>query len=135
MSLFRSTLLLAIAMAVLGCATMIQGTRQNISVGSTPSGAAVLANGKIQGRTPIQFDLKRKEQATITVVLDGFHPYTVAVKRTVDLGMLWAMLPPLGLISLPVDLSTGAVYALEPTNVHAQLVATMQKEPERKGEP
>ena len=50
-----------------GCATIMQGSRQQMAISSNPSGAQVFLNGVERGMTPMVADLSRKEKHVITL--------------------------------------------------------------------
>ncbi|MFQ5538647.1 MAG: PEGA domain-containing protein [Gemmatimonadota bacterium] len=105
---------------VAACGTIMNGTTQEIGVASVPTGATVTLNGMQRGSTPLVLDLKRKNQQVISVALDGYEPYEVALTRSVS-GWVWGNLVFGGLIGLAVDASTGGLYKLSPEQVAAEL--------------
>jgi len=57
----RRMLALVCVMCMMGCATIMQGTKQEISVSSNPTAATVSVNNKAMGKTPMILNLKRKK--------------------------------------------------------------------------
>jgi hypothetical protein len=110
---FFCVVLLAIAMATIGCATMIRGTEESLSVTSEPSGAlAELSNGQ-KGETPCQFILKRNQSLNIKYSKNGYHDENVSVYPTLaGAGVILGGL---------IDYGTGAVYSLTPNPAHVIL--------------
>lgn len=106
-----------------GCATIIHGSRQDVSVASTPTGAHVVVDGAQVGETPYVARLSRKERHTVRVELDGYHPYEVAIRRSTS-GWVWGNIVFGGLIGLAVDAITGGIYKLEPAEIEAVLNQT-----------
>jgi PEGA domain len=113
---------LAALPVVAGCGTIMLGSTQEIGVSSAPTGARVTVNGAQRGTTPLVLDLKRKNQAVISVALDGYQPYEIALTRSVS-GWVWGNLVFGGLPGLAVDAITGGLYKLSPVQIDAQLRA------------
>ena len=109
--------LFPIALLASGCATLIQGTSQQIPVTSTPAGAEVTVNGRPIGQTPLVLDLKRKQPATITLKVEGFNPYTTVFERK-RTGWFWLIPTVYGIPLLFWDMATGAAYVLKPKEIN-----------------
>jgi len=106
-----------------GCATIISGSTQDISVTSVPSGATVTAEpGGMKATTPGVLVLNRKAGPyKVTFTLDGHDPYSVMLTTDMN-GWVWGNLILGGIIGLVVDMSTGASIKLTPEEVNANLV-------------
>lgn len=105
------------AMAVLlmgsGCATMIRGTEEVLSITSEPSGALAEVSDGQKGTTPCQIKLKRNQSVLIKYSKDGYEPETLSVFPTLaGSGVI------LGGV---IDYGTGAVYSLAPNPAHVML--------------
>jgi hypothetical protein len=113
---------LTMAVGLLGaaCATIMQGTSQEISIGSSPTGARVIVDGTEAGRTPYVARLKRKDKHVIRLELEGYKPYELALTRSTS-GWVWGNLVFGGLPGLAVDAITGGLYKLKPEQVQATL--------------
>ena len=96
-----------------GCATMIRGTEQKLSVNTTPVGAKVMLSDGRSCISPCTLSVKRKDTINITIEKKGYHTHTTAVVPT--LSGAGAMLGGL------VDYGTGAVYDLQPNPLHVHL--------------
>jgi hypothetical protein len=110
-----------VLVAATGCATIMNGSRQNISVNSNPSGATVFVDGQQVGITPASLNLARKQSHVVRIVLDGYQPYEMAMTRGTS-GWVWGNLAFGGLIGLVVDASTGSLYKLSPEQITGQLL-------------
>jgi len=84
---------------------------QEVSISSNPTGATVVINGQTKGKTPMVADLKRKNTQLISIQLDGFSPYEVALSRSVS-GWVWGNIAFGGIVGLVVDLASGSIYNL-----------------------
>ncbi|MGE0552568.1 MAG: PEGA domain-containing protein [Gemmatimonadales bacterium] len=108
------------AAGLAGCATIMHGSSQELSIASSPIGARVLVDGQEHGRTPLVADLKRKDKHVVRIELDGYLPYEVALARGTS-GWVWGNIVFGGLIGLAVDAITGGLYQLEPREVSAAM--------------
>ena len=110
-----------LALLIVGCATIIHGTRQNIAVSSVPSGAKVIVKGVYMGTTPAVIKLKRNESnITLRFEKEGYEPVEVALNRSVD-GWIAGNIIFGGLIGLAIDFISGGAYKLSPSEVNAVL--------------
>ncbi len=78
---YTAVLLIAAALILQSCATIVKGTRQKIPVTSAPIGARVLVDGKDMGRTPLTLMIKRNKPGVIRIEKEGFNPYEIHIKR------------------------------------------------------
>lgn len=103
-----------------GCATIFNGTRQEISVTSEPPGASVFVNNVSFGQTPTVIDLKCDQRYSILLELHGFKPYELTFDRKLNT-LLFVNVPVVGWV---VDALSGAMYKLTPGEVRAMLVSS-----------
>jgi hypothetical protein len=124
MSRIQKSLALTLAggltLALVACATIMQGSRQEVSFGSTPSSAALTIDGNQVGSTPYAAKLKRKDKHIVRIELAGYQPYELAMSRGTS-GWVWGNIVFGGLPGLIVDAITGAMYKLKPEEVQAAL--------------
>ena len=106
--------ILVLSFFVQGCGTLIHGTRQNIAINSSPSGAKV-AVGKLNVRTPATISLARHRNYIVTAKKEGYEDSQVQIIRhfkhkwaTIFGNILWL---PAGLI---IDFAAGGAWVLEP---------------------
>ena len=103
-----AVLLLASAAAIgsSGCATIISGTTQTVTIDSTPPGAYVRI-GEHSGTTPVTLSLPKGNDYTV-IVSHGSDKRVVTLNRNLDPIALLNMIPPLwpGFI---IDTMTGAI--------------------------
>ena len=110
-----------LASQFIGCATITRGSHQTVPVVSEPPGAFVLVDGNTVGRTPVDVEMKRKNNHLVSIKMSGYKSQNFPVVR--DNGrMIWGNILLGGLIGLGVDASTGAQYNLTPKSVSAVLV-------------
>ena len=103
-----------------GCATILNGTSQKISVSSEPAGAMVIVDSKNTYTTPIKLRLERKRDHTLVFTKDGFDVRTVDVMHVLSESVCCNMLlfGPLGWI---FDIFAGTQYKLVPSPIHVEL--------------
>lgn len=112
--------LAVLVMAGSGCATIVQGSSQEVGVSSSPSGASISVNGMPMGTTPALLDLRRKDRHLLRMELAGYQPYEIALTRSVS-GWVWGNLAFGGIPGLAVDAITGGMYKLTPEQVAAEM--------------
>ena len=134
----KSLLASAVAVLLAGCATIISGTSDTVTVKSAPEGAQISitnrAGEKIHtGTTPATVTLKRgagyfkSEAYQIVIEKDGFKPYQFVLAGQVS-GWYVANILFGGLIGLlVVDPITGAMYRLTPESTDVVLESLDQK--------
>lgn len=106
-----------------GCATIMHGKMQAVSISSTPEGATVTVDNRMIGTTPVSAELTRKDEHIVRISLEGYTTATLTLKRKTS-GYVWGNILFGGLIGLAVDAINGSMYKLEPE----QLAATLQRD-------
>jgi uncharacterized protein YceK len=106
-----------------GCATVIHGTRQDVGISSTPTGASVTIDNLQSGTTPVFAKLRRKENHVVRISLPGYQPTDLTLTSSVS-GWVWGNIAIGGLIGLAVDAISGGMYKLSPQELSAALGAT-----------
>lgn len=90
------------------CATLISGTKQNVSIKTDPSGARVFVDGKDQNViTPCNIDVKRKKEVVYTFQKEGYKDGKVTENAKFNTTVLWNILLG-GIPGFIVDFSSGA---------------------------
>ncbi len=102
------------------CATIIHGSKQSVSISSSPTKALVVIDGRNEGSTPITVALSRKDHHSVEINLDGYLPYETTFTRKVD-GWIVGNIVFGGLIGLAVDAITGGMYKLTPDQIQADM--------------
>lgn len=110
----------AMVLAFTGCAWIMHGSRQKVSIASSPTGAKVMVDGQQMGITPVNAELKRGEQHLVRIEMDGFLPFEIYLNRKAS-GWVWGNIALGGLIGLAVDAITGGLYNITPDQVQATL--------------
>lgn len=118
----RSSLCAALILGLSGCCSIIHGTRQDVGISSTPTGALVKVDNVPSGNTPVVAKLTRKDNHFVRIELSGYQPFDMTLTRSVS-GWVWGNIVFGGLIGLAVDAIDGAFYNLSPEQVSATLAA------------
>lgn len=120
-SLFAWTAGLFLLM-VSGCATMLKGTTDQITVISDPPGAQVTSNSSPVGVTPVSFTVPSKDDLNLQVSKPGYESANMQNQATFRWGYeIWAFLA--YIIPGIVDCADGAAWG------HDNLVMTTHLEP------
>ncbi|OGE83043.1 MAG: hypothetical protein A2Y39_07065 [Candidatus Delongbacteria bacterium GWF2_40_14] len=106
--------------SLIGCATIMKGSSQDINFSSNPAGAQIKINGTSMGNTPVVLKLKTGDEQSVRFELDGYLPYETKITKSIS-GWIWGNIVFGGIIGLIVDFSTGAVYKLNQDQISAQL--------------
>ncbi len=112
-----------LAAALSGCATIMNGSKQEYRIASSPPQARITVDGRYTGMTPATLELDRDHEHTVRLELAGYAPATVRVENTTS-GWFWVNLlaPPLyGAIFMPVDWLSGSMDKLMPDRIHEDL--------------
>ena len=105
------------------CATLFQGTNEEISFASDPSGASVTVNDGRSGTTPYSIRENREEDLQVHFSKSGFQSQDVADTSHVQWGYVVSDIFFTGLIGLAVDGLDGAMFAHNQQMVSAHLDA------------
>ena len=118
--MFTRPLAAALVVFTTGCATIMHGSKQDIAVSSTPSGATVSVDNQQMGTTPTTVNLTRKDRHVISIEAPGYRKYDLQLTRGTS-GWVWGNLVFGGIPGLAIDAITGGLYKLTPTEVNATL--------------
>lgn len=105
-------LMVILVVPLVGCATIVHGNDQKITVTSTPPGAQVLHNGAVKGVTPCDVELSRRPfKSVLTVRKEGHPDRELVIKNGVS---MWALLGNIIFGGIPgwvIDAATGSFGA------------------------
>lgn len=111
--------LLCLLMAI-GCGTISHGTRQDITIRSTPADAEVWVDDQLVGTTPDTVNLARRDDHVVKIIKEGFKEIEFKIKSKTS-GALFGNLLFGGLIGCIVDWSSGGAYTLSPDEITVHL--------------
>jgi len=109
-----------------GCATVVHGPRQKVSLSSKPEDVRVSVDGSHLGTTPLTSKIPRKGPHVIEFTKDGYETESIHVASSYEPQWLLAngifvFGWPLGLL---VDHVAGSPYSLDRDNFHVDLTRT-----------
>lgn len=119
------SLVLVTAFLLSGCGAIMHGSRQNISVQSSPQGATIQttpATGTFT--TPTNLVLERKHSYVLTFTTAGYTAGTFNIQNNISVGVVVADVLLTGLIGVIIDAATGAWYNLTPEAATVTLTKT-----------
>jgi hypothetical protein len=103
-----------------GCATIVAGTSQSVSINSNVKGADVIVNGKTVGKTPYNGPIERGDSTTVTLQKDGYDPKTIILSTEIET-IFWGNIIVGGVLGSTVDLATGGMYKYAPATLQIDL--------------
>lgn len=110
----RITILIAI-FALSGCASIIKGNNDNVHVNSLEKGTTLFVDGAPRGMDSAMVNVKKGKPHALRAEKEGCLPVTGETGESFDGTSLLGILLDLGIISIPVDLISGAAWKIEPT--------------------
>jgi hypothetical protein len=119
-NLTLGTATVVVGVFLAGCASIIHGTRQDVGISSSPTGATVTIDNGPAGVTPLIADLRRKDNHIVRIEMEGFQPFETTITRSVS-GWVWGNLVFGAIPGLAIDAITGGLYKLSPENVSGTL--------------
>lgn len=112
--------ILAASLMSTGCATLVNGSRQKMTINSTPGGAIVEYGGAEVGKTPCTVEVSRKSQTTVQVKQAGYESRTINLEGEMS-GWFWGNIISCGIYGSTTDAVSGSMYKYSPDSVHISL--------------
>lgn len=109
-----------VALVGSGCASIISGSKQQISVNSNINNAEVYLDGELLGKTPLTLKVKRGKEGPLVVKADGYEDYSFAINKSIN-SVFWVNILIGGTLGSSTDYSSGAMYEYEPSTFFADL--------------
>ena len=107
-------------MSLTACASIIHGTKQDVGISSSPTGAKVTIDNQSGAATPYIAKLSRGDNHVVKIAMDGYAPAELTLTKSVS-GWVWGNIVFGGLIGLAVDAMTGGLYNLNPNQLQSTL--------------
>ncbi|TNF29286.1 MAG: PEGA domain-containing protein [Deltaproteobacteria bacterium] len=117
----------ALAVVGTGCATLTNDTHDVVRITSDPPGATVDVDGQLRGRTPLELRLAANRPYEVRVAAEGYPEATRVVDSSIGAGYIVADIL-LGLVPVVIDLATGTLWDLDPTDMHFQFAPLPEPE-------
>ncbi|ARM86138.1 hypothetical protein [Marinobacter salarius] len=113
---FKGIALAALAVSLSsGCATVIKGTDDSITVNSLEEGTTLYVNGAARGKDSAFVNLKKGKVHSISAKKDGCQTTTMQTGESFDPTTLLGIFIDWGIITIPTDLISGAAWEISPT--------------------
>lgn len=123
-------LILVLSVVLGGCATILGGSSQILTVNANVSGAEVYLNETLLGTTPLTASLERGQEGVLRVRAEGYQPYQIALNKKIST-LFWVNIFSGGVFGSSTDYSTGAMYEYEPATYMVSLQPAEQTAEER----
>jgi PEGA domain-containing protein len=108
----RVAMLVAVALAASGCATLFASKTTTVRIESDPPQADIMIDGNAVGQTPASLEVATSKSHAITIQKAGYHPAGCTLQATVGAG--WVVLDIIaGLLPAVIDLVTSDWSSLE----------------------
>lgn len=126
MRLIIFLVIVSMTAAQFGCASIVSGQSQKISVESVPPGAQVAVDGRPTGKTPLATKVSRNRNHEIRIALEGYDEESRVTYQGYNYVTLGNILVG-GIIGMVVDLATGAGYSVKPDRFVVTLTEAGEK--------
>ena len=118
----------AILSSCIGCATLVGGGGQRVSIDSNVHGADVIFNGVLVGRTPFNGVVKRSESGQVEIRMRGYRRVVTTFGSSIR-PLFFGNIISGGFFGSSTDYGTGAMYEYRPNTYFAEL----RREEQRSG--
>lgn len=119
MKLIKILLLLTYCITCTGCATIIHGPKQEVSISTNPAEAFV-SDGSTTIKTPGKLTLERGKDHILTITKPGYSTESVHITHVVSAAVFGNIIAG-GLIGWGIDATSGAQWRLEPETLSVTL--------------
>jgi hypothetical protein len=121
-------LLPVLVVSLCSCATVVNGTHQEIPIYTQPANASVTFNGELKGVTPLILDIPRSKRGVgvIEISKPGYEPQRYETRQRLS-GAFWGNLGFLVVGGLPFMLFDGLTGSW--ANIYPHRLTTIQLDP------
>jgi len=128
----RTGVLMAVATGLCGCATIINGKKQTITINTEPAGATARVRGQAQGvKTPGTVTVNRSDLITLVISREGYTTKQVNLDRERS-PWFWGNLPLCAVIFAPLGMAVDGISG--GGSVHKPSIVNLALEARRPGE-
>jgi hypothetical protein len=106
----KRTILLLSPLLLSGCAGILHGTSDTVSVNSMEEDTVIYVDGTPRGKDTAIAQLERGDDHTIRVSKQGCRDVTMETTDSFDTATLLGIFLDYGIISIPTDLISGAAW-------------------------
>jgi hypothetical protein len=112
--LLATALVFSIALTT-GCASIIKGNSDRITVTSLEKDSVIWVDGAPRGRDAVTVDVKKGNPVSLKATKQGCQDVSVETTESFDATSLLGILIDFGIVSIPIDLISGAAWKQSPT--------------------
>ncbi|MGH1365665.1 MAG: PEGA domain-containing protein [Calditrichia bacterium] len=113
-------LLLGLIFVFVGCASIVKGNMQLITINSNVDGAEVLLDGVSVGQTPFTGEVSKKGKVLL-VKKEGYKDYNIALSKNLE-PWFWGNIITGGTFGSITDFASGAAWAYGPSSYQVELI-------------
>jgi hypothetical protein len=125
MIIVKKLLLVLSLIFFVGCATILDGTKQVVSINSNVQGANVYIDGIQVGQTPFTTQIKKKKGTQVRVDKKGHTSKTMSMTTSLPT-VFWGNIIFGGFTGSTTDFVSGAAYEYSPNNYFFHLDSTKE---------
>lgn len=107
-------------LSISGCATIIDGTTQNITFNSQPNGVKIFVNGAQIGVTPLTTQIKRSKDTIILAQKAGYQDQQIQLQTKLNT-YFWGNIICGGVYGSTTDYASGAITEYSPSMYYVTL--------------
>jgi len=128
MSKMIALIVVTVCSAVLntGCATIVSGKTQTVTIDSNVKDAEVVVEGAVLGKTPYNGPLKRGKDTTLLLRKAGYDNKTVTLNTEIE-PVFWGNIICGGFFGSTTDYASGSMYKYSPATINIDLVPATGK--------
>lgn len=123
-----ATIALAAVLAAFGsgCATIVSGKTQTVTIDSNVKDAEVVVEGAVLGKTPYNGPLKRAKETTLLLRKEGYENKTVTLNTEIE-PVFWGNIICGGFFGSTTDYATGSMYKYAPATINIDMTPATGK--------
>jgi len=115
--------LVAVALSS-GCASIIKGSSETVTVNSLEKGSVIYVDGSPRGADVASVSVKKGKPHALRVEKEGCRTVSADTGESFDATSLLGIFIDFGIISIPIDLASGAAWKVEPTTYTLSPICT-----------
>lgn len=112
--------LFASVITATGCSTIVNGTKQPVSINSNVPSADITVNGISIGQTPYAGPIARSSKAVVQVSKEGYVTKTATLDTSFE-PIFWGNIIFGGILGSTTDAASGSMYKYAPATVQIDL--------------
>jgi hypothetical protein len=106
--------------ALSSCSSIINGSKQIVTIESNVKGADININGSSIGTTPYTGPIKRSGTTVVRVAKTGYSSKTITMSADIE-PIFWGNIIVGGVFGSSTDYGTGAMYKYAPATIQVDL--------------